>query len=213
MGIRSAKVRFDAWVYRAAIDGYLTLMPKSIQDCPQGLSAESCAASWSRYQLVNATSLSVMQGVEGALKWIPWPWLRVQMTATFANGEGPNPGGAVAFKTTRETAPRVPLSRVPPMNGTMDIRASLPKGFFAGTSLRWALLQSRLALNDLTDYRIPIGGTPGFAVFDVRMGYRYKHNLVILGQFENIFNAAYRTHGSAVNGPGRGISMSIETLY
>ena len=213
MGIRSEKVRFDTWVYRAVIDGYLTLLPKSISDCPQGLSAESCASSWSRYQLVNATSLSVMEGVEGALKLFPLPWLRVQMTAAFARGEGPNPGGSVAFKTVRETAPRVPLSRVPPANGTVDIRATLPKGMFAGASLRWAWLQSRLALSDLTDYRIPIGGTPGFAVFDVRFWYRYRQNLVILAQVENLFDSAYRSHGSAVNGPGRGISVSVEASY
>jgi iron complex outermembrane receptor protein/hemoglobin/transferrin/lactoferrin receptor protein len=216
MGIRSEKVRFDAWAYRAAIDGYLTLMPKSIGDCPPGPSAESCAASWSRYQLVNAASLSTIEGVEGALKLFPLPWLRIQATAAFARGEGPNPsgaGGAVAFGTTRETAPRVPLSRVPPMNGTLDIRASLPKGFFAGSSLRWALLQSRLALNDLTDYRIPIGGTPGFAVLDLRAGYRYRKSVVLLAQLENLFDAAYRTHGSAVNGPGRGISVSLEASY
>jgi hypothetical protein len=34
--------------------------------------------------------------------------------------------------------------------------------------------------------------------------------LVFTAQLENLFNAAYRTHGSAVNGSGRGFGFALE---
>jgi outer membrane receptor protein involved in Fe transport len=136
--------------------------------------------------------------------------LRLQASFAAIRGEGPNPGGTVAFKTIRNNALRVPLSRVPPFNGTVEARVSLPRGVYAGAALRWALDQTRLAISDLTDYRIPIGGTPGFAVADLRAGARIGTAFVFNAQLENIFNTAYRTHGSGVNGPGRGFSFAIE---
>jgi hypothetical protein len=106
----------------------------------------------------------------------------LQATFTATRGEGPNPGGAVAFKTTRVTSARVPLTRIPPVNGTFEARLSLPREIYTGVGLRWALAQTRLAVNDLTDYRIPTGGTPGFVTVDLRAGVRVKRSLARMGQ-------------------------------
>jgi iron complex outermembrane receptor protein/hemoglobin/transferrin/lactoferrin receptor protein len=100
---------------------------------------------------------------------------------------------------------------VPPLNGTAELLWSHPSGFSASTGLRWALLQDRLALSDRSDARIPIGGTPGYAVLDVRASWRLGTRLVIAAVLENLTDAAYRSHGSSVNGPGRGVIVSLET--
>ncbi|MBK8261670.1 MAG: hypothetical protein IPK80_10050 [Nannocystis sp.] len=63
---------------------------------------------------------------------------------------------------------------------------------------------------DLDDPRIPAGGTPGFAVVDLRAGYRWRPNALLSLVFENVGNAAYRYHGSAVNGPARGLILFLE---
>jgi outer membrane receptor protein involved in Fe transport len=211
--VRSERLRFDAWVFRSVITGYLTLQPRSVASCPSGRSGDSCASSWSRYELVNAGEPSVIQGVEASVKWRPIDALRLQATFTGTRGDGPNPGGAVAFKTARVTSARVPLTRIPPVNGTVEARLSLPRDVYAGMGLRWALAQTRLAVNDLTDYRIPTGGTPGFVTVDLRAGVRIKRRLIFTAQLENLFNVAYRTHGSAVNGAGRGFSFGLEAGF
>ena len=104
----------------------------------------------------------------------------------------------------------VPLSRVPPLNGTVELRWRHPGGLYAGGGLRWAARQDRLSLGDESDARIPPGGTPGFAVFDLRAGYRYRRKLLFALVFENLADAAYRYHGSSVNGAGRGVILSVE---
>ena len=62
----------------------------------------------------------------------------------------------------------------------------------------------RLNFQDLTDARIPEGGTPGFQTLNVRLGTtlgeRRNHTLSLA--LENIFDQAYRVHGSGVDGPG-----------
>jgi iron complex outermembrane receptor protein/hemoglobin/transferrin/lactoferrin receptor protein len=81
---------------------------------------------------------------------------------------------------------------------------------YAGGALRWALLQDRLALSDRSDGRIPTGGTPGFAVFDLRAGYRHRRDLIVNVVVENVTNTPYRYHGSSVNGAARGIIASVD---
>jgi outer membrane receptor protein involved in Fe transport len=76
--------------------------------------------------------------------------------------------------------------------------------------MRWALLQDRLADSDVSDERIPRGGTPGFAVVDLRAGYRWQRNVIASVVAENVLDAPYRYHGSSVNGPGRGVIVDVE---
>jgi outer membrane receptor protein involved in Fe transport len=111
------------------------------------------------------------------------------------------------------TSARVPLTRIPPVNGSFEARLSLPREVYAGLGLRWALPQTRLSVNDLTDYRIPTGGTPGFITVDLRAGVRFKRSFVFTAQIENLLNAAYRTHGSAVNGAGVGFGCGLEAGF
>ena len=75
---------------------------------------------------------------------------------------------------------------------------------------RWALTQTRLALSDRFDARIPEGGTPGFAVVDFSAGYRLGRALVLAMVLENLADAPYRYHGSSVNGAGRGLRFMLE---
>ena len=83
-------------------------------------------------------------------------------------------------------------------------------GFATGTTVRFAAPQNRLALSDISDERIPPGGTPGFAVLDIRFSYRLNSSFLASLTFENLFDTAYRYHGSSVNGPGRGFLFLVD---
>jgi len=48
---------------------------------------------------------------------------------------------------------------------------------------------------------------------DLRAGYRFDPFLSTSIILENLGDAAYRTHGSSVNGPGRSVLFHLELGY
>lgn len=99
-----------------------------------------------------------------------------------------------------------PLSRVPPAQGILGIRyrqAQLNSYFTLYTWMSHS--QDRLdTVRDITDERIPIGGTPGFATLNMRWGRTFgccdQHRVSM--SLENITDQAYLIHGSGVLGTG-----------
>lgn len=197
----------DVWVYQSILEAAIQRRVANIQDCPP--ETPSCAASASRYKLVNLSGPAVVTGGEASLKaWLPFG-LEGRASVSYAFGEGPNPqpkpeDPAIAYE------PVVPLSRIPPLNGSLEMRVALPFGAYLGTGIRWATTQDRLAISDRSDARIPKGGTPGFVVWDARAGIRMKNRLLLSMVLENLTDAAYRYHGSSVNGPERSITVGLE---
>jgi len=209
-GVRVAfpRVVAELWTYRSMVRDAITRVTRSSVDCPPA--TPQCVASWNRFQLQNAYGSSTIDGLELSTRVQLPGRVLLRATLAYAYGEGPNPqekpsDPSIAYE------PRVPLSRVPPLNGTLDARWSIARGLYVGASLRWALAQTRLAIADRSDARIPEGGTPGFAVIDLRAGYRVGRNFLFALALENVTDAAYRYHGSSINGPGRGVIASIES--
>ena len=101
---------------------------------------------------------------------------------------------------------QAPLSRVPPTQGILGLRYL----FFNDTTnieiYTWMSdRQDRLdTVRDITDERIPIGGTPGFATLNMRMGRTFgccdQHRVSL--SLENITDQPYQVHGSGVLGTG-----------
>lgn len=200
--------RTSAFFFWTEIDDAIIRAPRRPEDCPPN--TPQCLSSWSRFQLVNANESSRILGTEvTALGRIPGGFT-LRASLSYAFGEGPNPGDPPS-DPDMDWEERVPLSRVPPLNGTVELLWRWREvGVFAGAGLRWALGQDRLALSDKSDERIPLGGTPGFAVLDLRAGYRFNQYLFATLIVENITDAAYRYHGSSINGPGRGVIFSLD---
>lgn len=99
-----------------------------------------------------------------------------------------------------------PLSRIPPTQGILGLRYNDACDCSYFTLYTWASRrQDRLdSVRDLSDERIPIGGTPGFATLNARMGRRFgihrQHNVSL--SLENITDKDYLVHGSGVLGTG-----------
>jgi iron complex outermembrane receptor protein/hemoglobin/transferrin/lactoferrin receptor protein len=204
------QIHAEVWAFRSVLYDGLERAARSIGECPAGPSSEACASSWSRFQVVNAPGPAFIHGVETALRFRPADFFRVQATFAWTHGEGPNLGGAVPWGQFPDPNPRVPISRIAPTNGSLETRWSFLGSFYAGWALRWAFAQYRLSVSDRADYRIPNGGTPGFAIFDVRAGYRLRRSIILNVVLENLMNRPYRTHGSGVNGAARSISVGLE---
>lgn len=205
--ITAPRIEADVWGYHSIVHDAITRQLRSIADCPP--ETPQCATSWSRFQLVNTPGTSFISGFElSARVALPAGFL-VRATLAYAYGSAPNPQPRPSDPSLPYVE-RVPISRIPPLNGSVEARYTAPFDLYAGAGLRWALTQDRLAPTDATDARIPLGGTPGFAVLDLRAGYRVRRELVIAAIFENVTDAAYRYHGSSVNGPGRGFIVHVE---
>lgn len=152
---------------------------------------------------------STIDGFELSLRGLLPARVTIRGTLSYAFGSGPNPEPRPADPTLAYDA-RVPLSRVPPLNGTGDLRWGFLPRAYVGAAVRWALKQDRLAPTDFNDARIPLGGTPGYTVFDLRVGYRMRRNLILAAVVENVADVPYRVHGSSVNGLGRGVILAVE---
>jgi outer membrane receptor protein involved in Fe transport len=107
-----------------------------------------------------------------------------------------------------------PLRRIPPSQGVLGLRwrDRQARNWFELYS--WMVAkQDRLSPGDIRDSRIPDGGTPGYGIVSARVGtYIGRHQRVTLG-IDNIFDKAYRVHGSGVDGGGISGEFSYELIY
>ncbi len=209
MGVRrrSRSLHVQLWGFATVLRDAIQRIVRESADCPPD--TPECGASRNPFQLVNLSGDAWILGAEGALTWRPSrPWA-LRATVSWAWGEGNNPGGRIVEPELIE-ASRLPLSRIPPLHGTLEARyRSAAEGWWAGGGLQWALSQRRLAVSDRSDPRIPAGGTPGYAVLELRGGWRLGERLAASLVVENVWDEAWRSHGSSILGPGLGISLTL----
>ncbi|MEL6133937.1 MAG: hypothetical protein AAFR59_11290, partial [Bacteroidota bacterium] len=106
-----------------------------------------------------------------------------------------------------EDTPR-PLRRIPPLFGQVSLRYQINK-FYLTSEVMAAGAQTRLSGGDIDDHRIPEGGTPGWSIFNMYLGYQFPpFNLSL--RAENLTNEAYCYHGSGVDGYGRSYWLTLQ---
>lgn len=190
--------------FRQTIDDAIERKQLAREDCTlaDGIVDRECRANRAPVTLVNLTGTSEIRGFDARLEWRPLRTLKLRATVAWARGEGDNPGlGDPA---------RIPLSRISPLNGTLLAEwLDADTGLFAGGVLRWAGEQDRLSPGDVSDARIPPGGTPGFAVVDLWGGVTVADRLLLTFKLHNVGDSRYRIHGSSLYGPGRGVAVTL----
>lgn len=127
---------------------------------------------------------------------------------TWMRGEVDTPvlGGGVATE---------PISRLMPTTVNSGLRWRHPKGrVWTEFATTIAERQDRLASNDKLDTtRIPVGGTPGYDVYHLRVGWNPCRNATITAALENLTDEDYRIHGSGLNEPGRNFVLTAELRF
>lgn len=189
--LRHEWLSLDVWAFQTWLEDAVVKQPRDVTDCPPA--TPQCSSAWFRYQLQNAPGASQVRGVEGSARLRLPLGFGVRATSAYTWGEGPT---------------KIPLSRIPPVNGTLEVSWRHEVGLMLTGALRWAGAQDRLALADLSDARIPLGGTPGYAVIDLRASLRFSPVLITM-VMENLLDTPWRAHGSSINGPGRGLMLLI----
>jgi len=104
-----------------------------------------------------------------------------------------------------------PMRRIPPLNGNLSI-ISYFNSLKLSIEYLFAAEQDRLSSGDIDDHRIPDGGTPGWQILNLYGSYRINSLLLSTGLL-NIFNVAYRTHGSGIDGIGRSMFVAINYQF
>ncbi len=116
-----------------------------------------------------------------------------------------------------KNGPDEPLTRIPPLFGTIVLRwdaPSCPFGrAFVETYVRFAAKQDRLSAEDEKDSRIPEGGTPGFLTWNARAGVEIKGHARLALVLENWTGEKYKYHGSGIWSPGLDFSTTLELMF
>ncbi|HET6585554.1 MAG TPA: TonB-dependent receptor [Nannocystaceae bacterium] len=198
-------IELEAYFFQTYLKDFIQRAARERAECPEG--DMLCDSGRFVQQLVNTDGIALLRGAEGGIRlYLPYD-LGVAATISYVRGDSPNPNYGVTLLAERNA----PISRVPPLHGGAEIGwRSSEWGVYLVAAMRWARKQTRLADQDLRDVRIPLGGTPGYVVFDLRAGYRLDPWVLLGLVFENVADTAYRVHGSAINGAGRGLLFEMQ---
>jgi outer membrane receptor protein involved in Fe transport len=193
-------VRHDSDRWAAGITWYRSYIRDLIDRVPTTWNGSTTDGSGRAYTTRGNVGKATIEGVEAE--------------ATVLLGGGFSATGQITVTAGRNDDLDEPLSKIPPVFGGLGLRweERAPRGLFAEVSVLASRHQRRLSSSDLTDTRIPSGGTPGWTVAHFRTGIRITDVSRLELAVENLFNKDYRYHSSGLNAPGRGavITFSME---
>jgi len=116
--------------------------------------------------------------------------------------------GNVSYTYGENISNDEPMRRIPPLNGRLGMRAMFKSNISMRAEWIFSAEQTRLSSGDIADDRIEAGGTPGWNVVNIYGGYDHKY-FTVNASLQNLFNTAYRMHGSGVDGIGRSFWVSL----
>jgi hemoglobin/transferrin/lactoferrin receptor protein len=164
-----------------------------IERVPATWNGQDTIESEKVYRKENFAS-AIVRGIEMAAGYRILPQLSLDGNLTYTYGRN---------ETLDE-----PMTRIPPLFGRLRMQYDFPSGIWIRAEYLAAGEQSRLSASDIKDTRIPDEGTPGWNLVNLKLGYQWNRLIAAVG-VNNVFNEAYRTHGSGVDGYGRNLQVEI----
>jgi len=125
----------------------------------------------------------------------------------FALNDAWHISGNAAYTFGHNISRDEPMRRIPPLFGQLTLEYVCSR-FRLNLEWQAAGKQDRLASGDLDDNRIPFGGTPGWNIFNIRVGTAFRFLQADLSLL-NLLNRDYRYHGSGVNATGRSAFLTL----
>ncbi len=150
---------------------------------------------------MQSRNLSNLQlaGAEAQVEYTVLDTLALNGGLTYTWGEQRATGGRSA-----------PADRIPPLNGWVGLAYHPLSQIAIEPFTRFATAQNRLSPRDQTDPRINPDGTPGWATASLRIRWDIVPQVTARLLLENIFDKAYRYHGSGIDAPGIDVITSLE---
>jgi len=103
--------------------------------------------------------------------------------------------------------------RIPPFSGVLGVRWPYSEQLDFTFDTRFARRQNRLSARDIRDPRINPDGTAGWATFNVRMDWQPSQTWQFGLALENLFDKAYREHGSGIDARGIDFLATIRAQF
>jgi hemoglobin/transferrin/lactoferrin receptor protein len=140
----------------------------------------------------------------------------VEWYGEYLLGGGWSPYANFAYTFGRDRILDQPLSRIPPTQGVLGLRWRDVRHRHWIDLYAWLVRrQDRVNFQDVTDARVGPDGTPAFQTLNLRLGTTLgrggNHRLII--NLENLFDQAYRVHGSGVDGPGFNATLGYDVVF
>ena len=117
--------------------------------------------------------------------------------------------------TTSASSFREPLSRIMPLTAKLRLEwNSDDQRWWLAGGLTLSGAADRLSESDRDDTeRIPPGGTPAYSLLSLHAGHVLTHHVSLVAGLENIFDSAYRSHGSGSNEAGIGGTIGVKVEF
>jgi len=197
MRVRRETFAAQAAVYRTEIDDLIIRQPTGV------------LIEGDREVTKRNSGSGFVQGLELEASWELHPGWTLGGALSWMDGE------IDTFPTSDPVLVREPLSRLMPTTGRLSLRWDSPdRRFWVEGLATLAETQDELSSSDASDtQRIPPGGTPGYAVYAVRGGWRTDHGVTVTAALENVTDEDYRIHGSGVNEPGINFILGVEVRF
>ncbi len=142
---------------------------------------------------------ATIKGIETSISYMLNDQWSIQGKLDFTYGENDETGEYVR--------------RVPPMNGSLAVQYRHDERLWFEASSLFADKQDKLSGGDVSDPRIPNGGTPGYVTFNLSSNYSLTNTQKLNVTIENILDKKYKTHGSGVYEPGINVIAKYELLF
>ncbi len=149
------------------------------------------------YKKVNIGE-AYIQGIEFELKYSPLQNFTFTSNLTYTYGEN--------------ISKNEPMRRIPPLNGSLSFLYNVNRDLETRIEYLFAFEQSSLSSGDIDDHRINNSGTPGWNVLNIYSNYKIGPIILGLG-INNLFDEAYRMHGSGIDGIGRSFQVILKYNY
>lgn len=189
-------LRAEVFVFGVRVSDAVVVVPRSLAGRATNDAGEQYVVA------ANASSVTLW-GVEGSVRARLAGRYLLSGTYLAMRGNQHNVAGADG---PRET----PADRVPPAQATLGVLADVSSSVGVELFARGRLAQQRL--NDptnLTDNRIPEGGTPGYVTCHARVTWNAADSLHLWVAADNLFDALALEHGSGFYLPGRAVSAGV----
>jgi iron complex outermembrane receptor protein/hemoglobin/transferrin/lactoferrin receptor protein len=188
VGFRSKFNRFSTNTYF-----YQTNLTDLITNVRSTFNGQSTIDGTQVYQRINIEEAK-LRGFESDIEYLVTSTLLAKANITYTYGEN--------------TSNSEPMRRIPPLFGSLNLLWNLNSKFKLNGTIYYAGKQDRLSPGDIDDDRIAANGTPAWKSTDLSLHY-IGEKIRIQSGLKNLFNEAYRTHGSGVDGIGRNLWVSV----
>ncbi len=108
---------------------------------------------------------------------------------------------------------RTAADRIPPLNGRLDFTRRLGERWSGSLRADFARQQARLSPRDAADPRIDPDGTAGWATLSLALDWRPAPRWRLRFGLDNVFDRAYREHGSGIDGRGRSLVLTADAQW